>query len=757
MPTGPRKARVSFQTKVLVPVLVVLVLLPAVTVFIVDQHLDQQMQAEAQQTLATARAVFRRSLDNQSRDLLLRFRNAVNEVSYQAIAELADRPTGEDAQSARRTIEDTLGGRILPQYGPNAEAMTVVAVRDGKTFGAVEGGTLKLEAFTRATESLTARALHGEPVSMALGLSGADYLVVAVPIRLSQRNDELVAALTVGVRITESALQDLKTLPHTEAALVSDDTVTVTTLRNPEEIEKLLPASWPARDNEMPQRVEMDDEHFLATAGSYDGTAHGVHYLLLSSYEQPWRALEATRRTLIGVSLAGVLLGALIVGFLLRRITQPLRELRDMAEAVGRGDFSRRIERFSSDECGELAEEFNRMTANLQGSRAELEKMVETLKTTQAQLIQSEKLSAVGQFVAGVAHELNNPLTAVIGFADLLSSVAADDKNRRHLDLIAKSAHRCHKIVQSLLSFARQHAPERKLVGVNGLIDDVLEIMAYDLRTSNITVKREFADGLPSLLVDPHQVQQVFINILSNARQAIEAFRRDGEIVVRTRVVEGFVRIEFQDNGPGIRAENVSRIFDPFFTTKPVGKGTGLGLSLCYGIIQEHGGRIAARSEVGHGAAFTIELPVASKENVGAVRRDSSSPFLNVKAVDAGGKSVLVVDDEAWILDLTEELLRSEGYTVVLADSGEKALTLLGKQKFDVIVCDWKMPGLNGIHLYEHLMEFDPDMAARMLFMTGDVINESFQEFLKKNRRTCLSKPFAIGEFRSAVASVLRK
>ncbi len=461
--------------------------------------------------------------------------------------------------------------------------------------------------------------------------------------------------------------------------------------------------------------------------------------------------MKAIRKTLLVVSVLGILLSAIVVGLIIRRIIQPLRELRDSAEAVGRGDFSRKIERFSNDECGDLAEAFNRMTSNLQTSRAELEKAVETIKATQAQLIQSEKLSAVGQFVAGVAHELNNPLTTVIGFSDLLRQTETDEKNRHYLDLVARSAHRCHKIVHSLLSFARQHAPERKLIELNAIVEEVLEIMAYDLRTSNVKIVKQFQAGLPALMADAHQLQQVFINILSNARQALETFRRDGEITVRTRLEGGSVRIEFQDNGPGISAENLLRIFDPFFTTKPVGKGTGLGLSLSYGIVKEHGGKITAVSRAGEGVMFVIELPASNEaitERPAIMQPASSrSPF----APAFSGKSVLVIDDEQWILLLAQELLARDGHGVVVAASGERAMEVLKTQKFDVIISDWKMPGLNGIHLFEHLLNVDPTAAQHMMFMTGDVINDSFQDFLRRNGKTCLPKPFSIDEFRVAI------
>ena len=265
---------------------------------------------------------------------------------------------------------------------------------------------------------------------------------------------------------------------------------------------------------------------------------------------------------------------------------------------------------FPHDECGELATAFNQMTENIKISREQLEKTVDTLKSTQHQLIQSEKLSGIGEFVAGVAHELNNPLTSVMGFSELLQQGDMPEQQRRYLDVIFKSSKRCQKIVQSLLSFARRHAPERKVVCVNEIVESAVEILQYQMRTSNIEVLTQLDPRLPATEVDSHQMQQVFLNIINNARQAMEGQPAKGRLRVSTESSASRVRIIFQDNGPGIAPENLKRIFNPFFTTKEVGKGTGLGLSLCYGIVSEHGGTITPSSELGEGATFVIELPM---------------------------------------------------------------------------------------------------------------------------------------------------
>jgi two-component system, NtrC family, sensor kinase len=744
-----RRFGTRLETKVMAAVLAVLVALPAITLWEINRRLHEQMARDAKLALTTAQEAFEKSLRVRTDALAARFNSGITfDSRFLKILELSDAPT-MSVYLQRDVLGDFPDTEIALLVNPDG-TLFAKALREGAP-------PIAFDAFSAAADRPIHTALAGEagpPESIAV--NGSVFRVVAVPVAPRGRN--VVGALVFGIRIGDTALRNARP-PEAEILVVAGNSLAASTLTVPAQNDAVLQqlARLAALDRDDP--VLISGQRFRPATGLLvaGDSNRAVRYILLSSVEQRMQALERTRLFLLGLSALGIVCGAAVVWFFVRRLTRPLVELRDSAEAVGRGDFSRRIARVSNDECGDLAEAFNRMTGNLQASRAELERAMQQVRTTQEQLIQSEKLSAVGQFVAGVAHELNNPLTAVVGFSELLQSTETNEKTRGHLERIAKSAHRCHKIVHSLLSFARQHTPERKLVDIATVVDEVLEIMAYDLRTSNVTIAREFAPDVPRVMADPHQLQQVFVNILGNARQAMETFQRDGRIVIRVTVTEGVVGIEFQDNGPGIKPEHLARIFDPFFTTKPVGKGTGLGLSLCYGIIQEHGGRISARSDPGQGATFAIELPVAPAGAASpALRRGNSvAPFVPAPP-GTSGKSVLVIDDEAWILELAAELLRSEGHTVELALGGQQGMEMLSRQRFDVIVSDWKMPGLNGIRLYEHLQATDPESANRVLFMTGDVVSDTFKNFLEAHQLACLSKPFATGEFRAAVAKVFK-
>jgi len=242
------------------------------------------------------------------------------------------------------------------------------------------------------------------------------------------------------------------------------------------------------------------------------------------------------------------------------------------------------------------------------------------LRRTQEQLLHSEKLAAVGQLISGVAHELNNPLTAILGYSQLLTACGqVGPQGLEYTGKLYKQAQRTHRIVQNLLSFSRQHKPERVAVRLNQVLEDTLALRDYDLRMSNIRLHLDLADDLPAAAADPHQLQQVFLNLVNNAVDAILEKSSDGDLWVRTAQEQGKFVVEFVDSGPGVK--DASRVFDPFYTTKPVGKGTGLGLSICYGIITEHGGQIRVRNVPPRGACFTIELPAqpvaAIVENAG--------------------------------------------------------------------------------------------------------------------------------------------
>src|SRR2546422_541537 len=261
----------------------------------------------------------------------------------------------------------------------------------------------------------------------------------------------------------------------------------------------------------------------------------------------------------------------------------------------------------------------------------------EDLRRTQEQLLHSEKLAAVGQLISGVAHELNNPLTAILGYSQLLTTCGqAGPQAMEYAEKLYKQAQRTHRIVQNLLSFARQRKPERVAVNLNQVVEEALALRDYDLRISNVRLHLDLAPHLPVTAADPHQLQQVFLNVVNNAVDAILEYAREGDIWVRTGVQGGRLLVEFTDSGPGVK--DPSRVFDPFYTTKPVGKGTGLGLSICYGIISEHGGSIRVRNSPPLGATFSIELPWQAPEK--GVETSSDARMIS----SSQGARILLVD-----------------------------------------------------------------------------------------------------------------
>jgi signal transduction histidine kinase/GAF domain-containing protein len=362
------------------------------------------------------------------------------------------------------------------------------------------------------------------------------------------------------------------------------------------------------------------------------------------------------------------------------------------------------------------------------------------------QLLQSEKMAAVGQLVSGVAHELNNPLAGVMGYTQLMLTRPLDGKLRGELERVFSEAQRASKIVQNLLTFARKHKPERRYLGLNGIVEKTLELRSYELRVSSIEVETDFDPALPMTMLDFHQMQQVVLNIITNAEQAMLMARGRGRLVLRTRSRDGLIELSIQDDGPGIPAEHLSRVFDPFFTTKPVGQGTGLGLSICHGIVKEHGGRLRVDSRPGQGTTFTLELPV-----LGAAETQPRAAAAETAPVDTGRRSILVVDDEPAIQDLLVELLSREGHRVDTAGSGSSALGKILKGTYDLIISDMKMPGMSGAELYDRLSSERPEMARRVVFTSGEMVSSTTEAFLRRTGSRTLLKPFTIDELRGVI------
>jgi two-component system NtrC family sensor kinase len=379
-------------------------------------------------------------------------------------------------------------------------------------------------------------------------------------------------------------------------------------------------------------------------------------------------------------------------------------------------------------------------------------------KQLQQQLIQSEKLSAIGELISGIAHELNNPLTGVMGYSQLLQlRKDLDDRAKDNLLKINNLALRCQKIVQNLLSFARKQKPERTLSDINDILEKTVELRSYELQVNNIEIDRQLDRDLPKTIADAHQLQQVFLNVLTNAEQAMLESHGKGHLTIRTRfdAQNGRIIVEIVDDGPGIAESCLTRIFDPFFTTKEVGKGTGLGLSLSYGMIKEHGGNIYARSRLGDGATFVIELPVIMHLQDDAGHTDATTPQALQFEKLVRGKRILVVDDEKYILDFFVEVFQSLPLQVDTANNGQTAMQKMQMADYDLIITDFKMPHMSGRDLYNWVKENRPHLAHRIIFVTGDTVSTETRSFFENHNNLYLAKPFKIEDVKEVVQQTL--
>ncbi|MBI2553509.1 MAG: GAF domain-containing protein [Candidatus Rokubacteria bacterium] len=372
---------------------------------------------------------------------------------------------------------------------------------------------------------------------------------------------------------------------------------------------------------------------------------------------------------------------------------------------------------------------------------SEIRRQLEELRRTQAELIHAEKLSAVGELAAGVAHEINNPLTTILGEIQLLllSNLGAEVKD--HFQVISDETVRAARIVQSLLLFAGRYPPQRTLCTVTDQLRRVLDLKGYQLRTDDIRLVTEFEPAL-QVWADENQLQQVFLNLVQNAHQAMKEAHDRGTLITRVRSLEAGVRVEILDDGPGISPEHLPRLFDPFFTTKPPGVGTGLGLSVSYRIVAEHGGRLWAENRPEGGAAFILELPVGVPP-----AEPGATPTLPSKAL-----KVLVVEDEAGVAGVLSGLLRRLGHEAEVARDGRDALARVEKSSYDLLIVDFKMPGMSGRQLWEALRNRRSPLAHRLALMSGNARAPELLDLIREAGAMTLPKPFTFDD----VSALLR-
>ena len=364
------------------------------------------------------------------------------------------------------------------------------------------------------------------------------------------------------------------------------------------------------------------------------------------------------------------------------------------------------------------------------------------------QLIQAEKLTALGELVAGVAHEINNPLASIMGYLQLLLARDLPPEVKRRLETVYAEAERMAKIVKNLLTFGRKHPPEKRYLGLNGIIEKTIELKAYQFRMNQVRIETDLAPGLPMTMLDFSQVQQVLINLFNNAEQAMAEQGKGGTLRLETRVVGGRIELRVSDTGPGIPPEVQPHLFEPFYTTKKEGKGTGLGLSICYGIVQEHGGSIRAESRPGHGATFVLDFPIVQAPAAApspSEGRGERKPALRI----------LIVDGEQGISDFLVELLTARGHRVDTASDVPQALQKIARAELDLIISDMRLPQGSGRDIHRAAALKDPRLSGRVVFTSGDGTSEETLRFVRETGTQMVVKPCTVGEIERAIARAI--
>jgi len=465
---------------------------------------------------------------------------------------------------------------------------------------------------------------------------------------------------------------------------------------------------------------------------------------------------------LVAVTLATtILLSMVVANYLGRRITRPIDALLEGTRKIADGQLGYRTDFEASGEFKELIDAYNTMSDSLAHKREVEKRHIEELRQTQQQLIEAEKLTALGTMAGGIAHDFNNILCGMIGHLNILArQIPPDEEHLQHIDTIEKSAFRAAELVKQLLTFARQKPMDITTIDLNKIVRDLLVLLESTF-DGQISIKTDLDPGLPAVLGDSAQIEQAILNLCVNARDAMPG---GGTIAITSKKVVldanfctlqhdaepgSYVMLTVQDTGSGINKRILPRVFDPFFTTKEVGKGTGLGLAMVYGIIKSHNGFCTIESTPSKGTDFRIYIPVAG-------RKDEKAPPAR-EPISLDGRTILLVDDEVIVTAMLTDYLEDLGCTAIVAHNGKEAVDIFKqrREEIDLVILDIIMPVMGGRETYQELIKIQPDVL--VLVSSGYMMNTETQEILNMGAQGFLQKPYRMDDVLHKISSIMNQ
>lgn len=659
------------------------------------------------------------------------------------INSLASNPTAAICSKAMETRRSTIseGSAVTSGSDEVARIVAIPLEAEKKLTGVFVVGLARADTLPinlerlRLRASLAAAALDawsrsqeaGQQIGEVLAASSADATFV---------DAKGIAALKAGARV----LFDTQGMTERESAKMEHDSRAETELKSILQWLDEGVVLFDAQDN-----VRALNSRFLQVAGLDSSDAAQLATLddliskLSPSVSDPWNFAQRWRNLARGIDGS---------------IREELEFLRPFARIV------QRLSRPILDPTGRRL------------GRVEIYRDLTTRRGFQSKLLHTEKLAALGQLISGVAHELNNPLTSILGYSQRLlqkEHTAGSDREVRH---IFEEAERATAILRQLLWNAHETKMEMRTVAINQVVLQAIEGQQASLAQERIRLEMDLDPSWPLVHGDAGQLQQVLMNLMGNARQALDHTGKSGTIRVRTKQIgDQRVLLEVADDGPGIPAETLGRIFDPFFTTKPAGVGTGLGLAIVLGIVREHGGHVNVASPPNGGAIFSIALRTASSVSKSAHLLNTNRTSVRSKTWPGNpagsrlaasrtfhhGNRILVVEDEPTVARLIADVLEDEGFQVDVQLDGREALQQADRETYDLVICDMKMPGLDGQHFYQALVLAGNPLSKRFLFVTGDVVAQHTQQFLEQHQLPHVAKPFRMEELKDSVRGLLSR